>query len=52
MATRDKQQLRVDIDPELYERLKILAVKERTTLRALVTEAIEALLQKREEGRT
>lgn len=47
--TRSKlQQLKVEVEPELHERLKVLAARERTSLRALVVEAVEALLKERE----
>jgi predicted transcriptional regulator len=39
------------LDTKLIDRLKIRAVKEHTTVQALVAQAIEALLkQQREEG--
>lgn len=41
------QQLKVEVEPELHERLKVLAARERTSLRALVVEAVEALLKER-----
>lgn len=50
LEAQELQQLKIEVTAELHERLKLLAVKERTTLRALVTEAVETLLEQREES--
>ena len=45
------RQLRVDIPADVYEWFKIAAVKRRTTLRALVIEALEAYRRQQEGGK-
>lgn len=46
------RQLRAEIPAELFERAKIQAVRERTTLKSLIIEALEKLLAEREGGTT
>ena len=48
MATEETRQLRVDVPAAVYEWFKIAAVKRRTTLKALVTEALQAYIDQEE----
>lgn len=43
------KQLKIEVEEDLYWRLKIIAVKEMKTLRALVTEALERILREHTE---
>lgn len=47
----DTRDLFVELDKELYRRLKVRAALEDRTLRSLVEEAVRRLLEEREAGK-
>lgn len=48
MVAEEIRQLRVDIPASMHEWLKIAAVRRRTTLRAIVMEALQAYIEREE----